>query len=282
MTISLPDPPTEDDYEDLVVACLLASGHYVDTRVRYRDETQELLELDAVATPTGTNFENPVLVDAKSGKWGISDTFKFFGWRTFLGIGKALVVHPAPIAPEKSKAIANLSQTTGVEAIQLDHKDPPNKILPSCNSLSTEQQYKASSAIRYERIAERLALRDFESRCKSDKENTLLGDAREYEFAIESAFFEKLAMKRIKSLYDAFQASPLITGQLLKHHFAQDLTDTWNAIKNRDDHLWLQYVMLLENRARIAIIKNAVDHVLRSDAAHREVQIGKLKLERIS
>src|SRR5208283_3360735 len=96
MTITLPADPSEVQYEDFVAALLLASGYFIEPRLKFRDNGVELLELDVVATPANEKYLDRILVEAKSGGWGFADFFKIFGWVTFLRLGGGFLIHKVP------------------------------------------------------------------------------------------------------------------------------------------------------------------------------------------
>ena len=67
MTVRLPKDPKDDQYEDLITACILGLGYFVESNLHLREESTEVLELDVVATPVDDPRTGTVLLEAKSG-----------------------------------------------------------------------------------------------------------------------------------------------------------------------------------------------------------------------
>jgi hypothetical protein len=77
---SLPDTPSEAvDTEDCVAALFQASGYHVHRNIIQAGPSENVPELDAVATNYAQAPASAVLVEAKSGGWGYSDCFKVSG-----------------------------------------------------------------------------------------------------------------------------------------------------------------------------------------------------------
>ena len=82
---SLPDDPRNIELEDYVAAHFAARGAFVETGVTERDPI-DILELDTVWTDYRIASPTPRAVEVKSGKWGLGDLFKFYGWTQYLGM----------------------------------------------------------------------------------------------------------------------------------------------------------------------------------------------------
>jgi len=87
LPITLPDKPLESDYEDLLAATLLALGYFCERSLHLREESTEVLELDVLATPSRDEEAGRIVFEAKSGKTGLGDLFKIFGWMKVHGCG---------------------------------------------------------------------------------------------------------------------------------------------------------------------------------------------------
>lgn len=64
MSIRLPKNAIEYDYEDQVCALLHAHGYYLETRLILKKGSEEVLEFDAIATPTN-DYKNRKVVEVK-------------------------------------------------------------------------------------------------------------------------------------------------------------------------------------------------------------------------
>jgi len=268
-TITLPANPSDIQYEDFVAAFLLAAGYFIEPRLKFRDNGVELLELDVVATPANEQYLNRILVEAKSGGWGFSDFFKVFGWVTFLKLHGGFIVHKQPAEQPKKQMLEKLKAETRIECCQLSRADPVEKAaIAVCNDLTTIERQVLLATSWYALIGQRLALAKLIHRYKSSPTPGLEG-AMKYQRACERSFFHRTALDRVQGLCGAYHDSPKITGQLMGE-LAEKTKEETNAILYRltdeDYEQWLQYVMLLEHKARVAIIKNSLDHLLDPNA----------------
>src|SRR4051812_6024939 len=111
MQIDLPKIPTGEQYEDYIAATLRASGYFIESRIVLREGGSELLELDVVATPSGTDYAKRELFEAKKKGPGFGELFKLFGQRMYLGIDNACLVtldlsgSSAPVLSAKGKEL---------------------------------------------------------------------------------------------------------------------------------------------------------------------------------
>jgi hypothetical protein len=107
-TAKLPADPKKSDYEDLVAAMLLTSGHFVESNTVLRDGNTDVLEFDAIISPASADLGD-LLVEAKSGSCGITDVFKLFGQSEYTKISPALLIHRIPFPKEKSDVMNRLA-----------------------------------------------------------------------------------------------------------------------------------------------------------------------------
>ena len=282
MKITLPKDPSEDQYEDLVSACLMANGYFVEPRITLTDGGVEVFELDVVATPSNEHYLNRVLLEAKSGGWGFPDVFKAFGWRTFLGIQSAVIVHKNEPDNRKLESLTKIGTQTNVVCKRLTiDKRHREDLLPLCNTLDEKERRIVLSAAWYGVIAQRIALSKFISRYKSDKDSNRFDGAKAYRRACERAFFNQKALERVNELCLAYKETPHITGEFMEEVATIKQCKTKEILYKLTDsnfEVWLQYIMLLEHKARIAIIKNSLDHLLDS-TAQDEIDFGGFKIK---
>ena len=262
MTISTPKNPTGDDYEDFMAAYFMALGYFTEGRVRLNESGTEVLELDLVCSPSDLTDGTRLLVDAKSGGWGFSDLFKIYGWRTFLGIPAGHIIYAKKQDDQKLVPIQSVGETVNVLPFQLNPDEPNFSLIRSANSLSSDLMESVASSNWYFQIAHRLMFQTFRHSCKSNKDIKVFEAAYDYQFQTEESFFSKTGRARVEKLYEAFTKNARIAGSIVKHLASTKKTDEkdiWKAASNSAEHSSLQYVMHLEHRARIAVIKNALD-----------------------
>jgi len=285
MPIRLPKEPTEKQYEELLAACLAGLGYFNEARVHLKKASREVLELDIVATPSGETFENRILFEAKKGGWGFGDLFKVYGWMTYLGIEEGCIVHHTEIDERHAKAFEKIKSITNVRrchlAIGSGTKDL-EELAPLCRKIDDELLRKVVVNGWYQQIAQRLSFSEFVRYCKTNKCSPLVGDARKYLDAIESSFFEKNAIQRVHKLYDAYKSCANISGAFVNEYSKKKRIsekEIWDKLNNHYDMSWLQYIMLLEHKARISIIKNAMSHALDSQKGTRTVKFSDIEID---
>jgi len=270
--ISLPTKPDGDEYEDLVGACLLALGYFVETNLHLRDGTVEILELDVIATPA-TSPLTAILLDAKSGKSGFADVFKMFGWMQYLGIAKGCVVRTDSVDPVKQAALAAIQKATNVHIATIDISSKEFEIAClEAAALPTPQEVRTPLLVNgwYGRIGQRKCMKAFNDFCKSQGPDVVeVKAARDYRWAIEQAFLASTPIKRASQLYSAYIATSQVTRRLVDLLAGGDETlaaKEWSNIRDRPERLALQYALMMENAARLGIMKNALIHVLDVEA----------------
>lgn len=266
MTITFPKEPNPKQYEDFVAACLTAHGYFTETRLVLRIDSREVLELDVVATPSGDNFPTRMIVEAKSGYSGLRDIFTLYGWMQYLDINKGSMVHLNPSEDDGGQgAFAEVCGRTNITCSRLspDMTDFDfNKIGQASNMLSNTQRVKLILVGWYRNIAQRIAYSEFIHRCKTVPDPEM-AKARNYERSVIGSFFAPAPILAASRLYEAYQASPNLVGEM-ESYLAEKNTCApqviWNKVENTNEYLWLQYLMFLEHRARLSIIKNALHH----------------------
>jgi len=197
MAIRLPADPKEDDYEDLVAACLIGLGYFIETNLHLRAGTTEVLELDMVATPVGDSLEGTVLLDAKSGKSGFADIFKVSGWMHYLGIKSSCVVRSQPPEAHKAEALEAVCKATGVAVTTLNmEKFDPDALLGPSVSIPHGTREALTAAAWWGWIGQRKCLSAFQSFCKSKAGSDAVEAAKAYRWAIEQSFFAATAIRR--------------------------------------------------------------------------------------
>ncbi len=276
MTITLPKNPAEAQYEDLVCACLLCLGYFIEPRIKLREGGVEVLEMDVVATPSDAEYLNRVLVDAKSGAWGFSDVFKVSGWVNFLHLTKGLIVHKNEPDQQKAEVLQRIRDEAKVDCKRLTLGDAGSaQVLPPCVTLDPKAMRALLATTWYALIAQRLAFGEFVHRYKSDPTNPNLEGALHYHRACEKSFFNRKAVERVHALCEAHHQFPNVTGRFIEAISAQTRMESNKVLYRLTDQnyeLWLQYIMLLEHKARVAIIKNSLDHLLDPAAKDETVE----------
>lgn len=278
-TIRLPARPANQDYEDFLTASLTALGYFTETRLKLRKGTLEIGELDIVASPVGEGASDRILFEAKSGKSGYSDLFKVFGQKTYLKMCSACIaLTDGAGGVVNSEHIKRLMDEMGVKQCIYSPKEELTSLADARTSVGDKLRHRVALTVWWHGTALRIAQAQFVHFCKSSSSSEHADAAYEYHKAIEDAFFQKTSLKRVEALYRAYQASPNLTGNLINELAGQPNTnDTFRELENSSEHLWLQYFMLLEHRARICIIKNALDHSVGEEPSKGTIRVGDKK-----
>jgi hypothetical protein len=266
MTIRLPQDPKELDYEDQIAAALLATGHYIETRLALKKGTEEVLEFDAIATPIN-DYQNRKIIEVKSGDWGSGDIFKLYGQMAFTGNNAGWLIHKKNLSASKQAAVEEIAKKLPVTTIHIDNStDYPFSKMPIGLELSDKAKEVIFSTSWWVRSAERIAQGRFKNWLKSHNPQPLIIEKTKlYKNAIDESLFKESPLNRAHSLYNAYRICPSLTSSLIEYissNGSETVSTVRDSANNEGEKLYLQYVMALEIQARIAIIKNAYDQIL--------------------
>lgn len=269
MTVRLPEDPREADYEDLVASCLLGLGFFIETSLTLREETTEVLELDVVATSAADPLNHSVLVDTKSGGGGgFKDVFKMFGWMTYLKMQRGLVIRSREIESGEVEAMARVAARTNVEVLCFNPALDDVSSLPDAPiSMPETVRNQLIASAWWGRIGQRVCLKAFRSFVRSS-DSASAETARAYKLAVDNSFFARTPLIRAKRLYSAYSDAPQMTSLVvddLAGGDADKARTVWDNARGSSARQPVQYCMMLENRARLGILKNALLHVLQHE-----------------
>lgn len=262
--VSLPDLPTNTEFEEYVAAYVQAAGFFVERSLIDRQE-EELLELDVIATDySATSPPCERLIEVKSGDWGFPDIFKVSGWGKYLGIAHLeLVVCKAKPSHAFIKAKAtdigvslslhpnDVTALAGTELLPGHAIDPFDVI-----------------AWRLSHWAERKLLRRLKQSKKANPGVKAYQVLDQCHHNVTSAiFFSKNIIHRARALYNEFQQYPHLSARVAHEKagasFDQDHTeipkDFFAAAYYRGELNDLALSTYVEQRSRLALLKAAVD-----------------------
>jgi hypothetical protein len=262
-------PASGRDMEDYVAGLFQAAGYFVERNIRQRD-VAEILELDAVAT----SYEGPrptcVLAEAKGGRWGFTDIFKVAGWMAYLGIerGGFFVKDHAATALRDAGLIRRTVTPLRVSLVDLgDFSDPVARFgeggfrgLVDAELLDVWRlSYWASRALLDEVRRERRAAPDH-----TGPEAVLLY----HDLINDHVFFLRDVAERLRRLYDAYKAHPRLSAAVAAEQGGAGFDPARPAARDnrvlaealyQGLHPRVQASLYVEHRARLAILKAAVD-----------------------
>lgn len=265
-------PDSGRDLEDYVASLFQAAGYFVEKNIRQRD-VADVLELDAVATSYDGPRPTSVLAEAKGGRWGFTDIFKVAGWMAYLGIerGGFFVKDTAATVARDAALIQRTVTPLRVSLVDLgDFSDPITRfgeggfhglvdpILPDLWRHSYRVERTLLDRVRQDR------------RVAPQRRGTaeVLGY---HDLINDHVFFLKDHAERLRRLYHAYKGHPRLSAAVAEEQAGGAFTaDKPRASKAKDNrvlaealyegkHPCVQASLYVEHRARLAILKAAID-----------------------
>jgi hypothetical protein len=261
----LPETPTE--LEDFVAALFQASGHYVENNIH-----AEELELDLVATDYAQVPPDVILGEVKSGSWGYGELFKLVGWMRYLSIDEgALFCQGVP----EDKDLASMQERfapMGVTVVDLGDCTDATAVF---NEVGFPAIAEPDDVMhwRWVHAIERKLVDKLVQRKKSTKDAKAPAAVLEYHRLVnDGVFFVRSTGGRLRVLYEAYQSHPRLALSCAREidgkPFDPDVLPGTTSPSLGDamlkgDHLLLQTAFYVEQRARLAILKSAIDLIAR-------------------
>ena len=272
ISIKLPPDPRDEAFEEHVASYFLTSGYYVERRLVERELTdsgvEEILELDLIATDYRVTPPALTLVEAKSGdRWGFPDIFKIFGWMHYLKVPNGMFIvrqghGNAGFYREKAEELSiKLLSVSGEYASQQEIGNIPEGIAGEMEHV----------VWRYSCWIERGLMRKLKVKKKSMKNRKCYAAMEDYYNKITSGiFFQENIIKRLEELYAVFQSHPRLTAKCANEELGNIFEEEYDAVPhNAFQSTWyecrytdLHISTFIEHRARLAILKSAVDYTL--------------------
>jgi hypothetical protein len=258
-------PEPGDDLEDYVAALFQAAGFFVEKNLTQRDP-MEVLELDIVATDYGSEERRSILAEVKGGGWGFPDLFKLVGWMRYLDIGNGAFFVSKNANKDIAKVKAKMS-ALGVSIVYLDDFSQAIRTFESAG-LGSILPDESASIWRYSYGIERRIARYLLDYSKSNPELQGPKAALEYHRLVsQGVFFANTSVERAHLLYEAYKAHPKLSlgvslemaGDDFDPHSAPQANTPMTEALQEGKHRLLQSCFYIEHRARLAILKAAVD-----------------------
>lgn len=276
------------ELEDFVAAHFVSRGAYVETGVTARDP-KDILELDIVWTnyrvPEPTR--NPV--EVKSGQWQLGDLFKCFGWTRYLGLpaGQFVCRHlPTRVSLESIRRIC------GQMSMQLVHIEDLQKVDDHFQGIGLPApDYPALPQLwRFSFWAQRQLLKILSLSIEKETCPATARVAKDYAKLINDAiFFEGDVRSRVALLLDAHfnhrwlgrTAANELAGRGVNFDEPPESAEFRDALY-AGKHFPVQACLYLAHRARLAILKAAVDYTIakdRGELPQKFIQIFETKID---
>jgi hypothetical protein len=142
-------------------------------------------------------------------------------------------------------------------------------------SIREEVRRPLIAAAWYGRIGKRLCLSAFQSFTKSSQ-LAAADAAKQYRWAIEKSFFERWPIRKARAVYDAYQTWPGITGMVIDELVGNDADKgkaEWVKVRDTQERPHLQFILMMEQTARLRIIKNALLHLIQEEQGKQFKQV---------
>jgi hypothetical protein len=264
-SVSLPDFPKETEFEEYVSAFFQSGGYYIERNIIERG-VADVLELDIITTNYNISPPEIKLIEVKSGKWGFPDLFKIRGWMDYLKISKG-----AFIASEEKRYInfyKKISNALDIDSVVLSDLSESKEALAEFMSNGSIEDVDISTW-RLSYWIERNLLKCLTQKKNSRTDKKCFKSLKEYHFEVNSEiFFTENIGEKVGKLYDIFQKFPCISAKCGSELIGNSFDDKCNTLPDKifsDTYYECKYNVIqistfIEHRARLAILKNAIDY----------------------
>jgi hypothetical protein len=281
--IALPDLPKGKEFEEYVSAFFQSGGYHIERNIIER-EVEEVLELDIITTDYSPSPPEIKLLEVKSGGWGFPDIFKTRGWMDYLNISKG-----ALIAGEHKDNFDFFKKKAEALNIDLVVITDLGKSKEALSGLMVNEDVEAFDITnwRFSYWVERNLLKRLNHKKKSHRDQKRFEALEDYYFELNSGiFFTESIIQKVYRLYSTFQNFPRISAkcgnEIKGNSFDEECdnlpTDIYADTYYRCDYNDIQISTFIEHRARLAILKNAVDYKLYKDAGIKSKTEANLKM----
>ncbi|MFD8025347.1 hypothetical protein ACFV6G_33655 [Streptomyces lavendulae] len=257
-------PGAGDELEDYVAALFQASGHFVEKSLVESDPT-DLLELDIVTTDYTDDEVVRRLTEVKGGGWGYTDLFKVVGWMQYLKIQHGGFFHTNWDGRENAPTRMN---PLGLEVVCFNDFEAAPTQFEEKGFGSFVEPYLLD-LWRYSYGVERRFIKLIHARAKRGDEGAKA--AKTYHRQINNGtFFARAPEESLAMLYEAYQEHPKLSlgyaheldGGSFDPQSPSSSSPSYTAMMREGTFLELQACTYFEHRARLSILKAAVDYAL--------------------
>ncbi|MCT9112994.1 hypothetical protein N4G69_47015 [Streptomyces mirabilis] len=263
--VNLPDiPGAGEELEDYVAALFQASGHFVEKQLVESDPA-DLLELDIVSTDYTHEEVVRQLIEVKGGGWGYTDLFKVVGLMQYLKIDRGAFFITKW---DKRESAPSRMEPLGLNVVCFnDFKAAPEHFSQKGFGTFVEPdlielwQHSYGVERRFIKLLHQQARRKGEEGAKA---------AKIYHRQINNGtFFARAPEESLAMLYEAYSEHPKLTrgyaheldGGAFDPQSMNPQSASYTAMLG-GKFPELQACSYLEHRARLSILKSAVDYAL--------------------
>ncbi len=278
-SIRLPNLPKGKEFEEYVSAFFQAAGYYIERNIIERDiiesGTEEVLELDIIVTDY-SSLPEIKLVEVKSGDCGFSDLFKIRGWMDYLNINNGIF-----IAGKKREGVDFFKQKArglNIDLVIIPDLSKSRETLSEFIDNRTIEDVDISMW-RFSYWVERNLLKHLNHKKKSHPDRHCFKSLENYYFEVNSrVFFTENIIQKVNKLYSSFQKFPHISAKCGNELIGNNFDDEYDRLPEqiykdayyKCDYNDIQISTFIEHRARLAILKNAIDYKLYKMAGNED------------
>lgn len=260
--IVLPDSPKGKEYEDYISALFQAAGYYIEKSI----SQESILELDIIATDYESQVPECFLIEVKSGGWGFKDIFKVKGWMVYLNINNGyFIVQTSIVESHKVKA-----SDLNINIIEAANKSSISENLCKCIKCDDFDENEVD-AWRFSYWVERRIVDRIIHNKKSIKDvKRYIAMHNYYNTVNHDIFFTHNIIDKVEALYSTYQNYPNLSAkvgnELIGNDFDDIHTEIPKSIFNKNyyecTNTDINLSSFIEYRARLALIKSAVDYIV--------------------
>lgn len=259
-------PEAGHELEDYIAALFQASGYFVEKNLVQRDPT-EILELDVVATDYTSTTPQSILAEVKGGKWGYPDAFKVVGWMRYLNLTRGAFC----VKDTWDKNLAQVAERMAPLGLSVVHFDDFSAASATFSGagLGTVGASEVIPLWRYSYSVERRLTDLLLTKKKSEPGKGAPAAALEYQRLVnDGIFFAPSELDQLDRLYAAYKEHPKLTlaaalemeGHDFDPHIDPTRSEVLRDALREGKHPLLHACMYVEHRARLALLKAAVDY----------------------
>lgn len=262
-TIQLPDIPKNEFFEDYVASIFKSSGYYADIGLKKR-EGFEVTEVDVVATCYDHALPSIIVIEAKSGDWHMKDIMALLGQKCYLKATKAAFFVHETQGNKDCSTITEEFRPLGLAYIDFSASKGKFQFFEEEGFPAlTQDDELMMTAWRYAHWIERVLFRSINA-ARRTSELAICEQIRDYYNLIHNEiFFEPDVTVRLERLYDAYRSHPR-----LARNCAQELggDQAFKQTLYGGENVLVQSCFWLEHRARLSILKAAIDYVCQQNS----------------
>lgn len=281
--VRLPDLPKGKEFEEYISAFFQSGGSYIERNIIER-ETEEVLELDIVTTDYSSSLPKIKLVEVKSGSWGFPDLFKIRGWMDYLNIDNGVFI--ASKERDHIDLFKEKAKRLNIDLVVIPDLSNSKEALSEVINNSTIQDVDISMW-RFSYWVERNLLKRLNRKKKSHSDKKCFKALNDYYFKVNSGiFFTESIVQKVKTLYSTFKDFSHISAKCGNELIGNIFDEEYNSLPKQiyEDTYYkcnynvIQISTFIEHRARLAILKNAIDYQLYKMAGNENKTKDTLKI----